>query len=85
MIKINCESDSTLKLTDMVPFQGNMRKATPQEIRKYKTYLRNHIDLVYTLGKKAFNMDFSGHDFEYRKATQSSGTHSDSQLMRYFE
>ena len=41
-----------------------MRKATPQEIRKYKTYLRNHIDLVYTLGKKAFNMDFSGHDFD---------------------
>ena len=41
-----------------------MRKATPQEIRRYKTYLRNHIDLVYTLGKKAFNMDFSGHDFD---------------------
>lgn len=34
MIKINCESDATLKLTDMVPFQGNLKKRTPQDIKE---------------------------------------------------
>lgn len=32
MIKINCESKETLKLTDMVPFQGNLKKRTKQDI-----------------------------------------------------
>lgn len=34
MIKINCESNSTLKLTDMVPFQGNLKKRTEQDIKE---------------------------------------------------
>lgn len=34
MIKINCESNSTLKLTDMVPFQGNLKKRTAQDIKE---------------------------------------------------
>lgn len=34
MIKINCESDATLKLTDMVPFQGNLKKRTAQDIKE---------------------------------------------------
>lgn len=34
MIKINCESDSTLKLTDMVPFQGNLKKRTDNDIKE---------------------------------------------------
>lgn len=33
MIKINCESSDTLKLTDMVPFQGNLKKRTEQDIK----------------------------------------------------
>lgn len=34
MIKINCESDKTLKLTDMVPFQGNLKKRTDNDIKE---------------------------------------------------
>lgn len=34
MIKINCESSDTLKLTDMVPFQGNLKKRTDQDIKE---------------------------------------------------
>ena len=34
MIKINCESDNTLKLTDMVPFQGNLKKRTDNDIKE---------------------------------------------------
>lgn len=34
MIKINCESDATLKLTDMVPFQGKLKKRTDQDIKE---------------------------------------------------
>lgn len=41
-----------------------MREPTPIEKRTYNTYLRNHTDLVYKLGKKVFNMDFSMHDFD---------------------
>ena len=32
MIKINCESSDTLKLTDMIAFQGNLKKRTKQDI-----------------------------------------------------
>ena len=41
MIKINCESDATLKLTDMVPFQGNLKKRTPQDIKELTDSLVN--------------------------------------------
>lgn len=34
MIKINCESSDTLKLTDMVPFQGSLKKRTEQDIKE---------------------------------------------------
>ena len=33
MIKINCKSDSTLKLTYIVPFQVNLKKLSPQDIK----------------------------------------------------
>lgn len=32
MIKINCKTDKTLKLVDMVPFQGNLKKRTDKDI-----------------------------------------------------
>ena len=41
MIKINCESESTLKLIDMVPFQGNLKKRTPQDIAELTESLKS--------------------------------------------
>lgn len=32
MIKVNCESKDSLKLTEMEPFQGKLKKRTPQDI-----------------------------------------------------
>lgn len=33
MLKINCETKDTLKLTDMVAFQGNLKKRTDEDIK----------------------------------------------------
>lgn len=41
MVKINCESTETLKLTDMTPFQGNLKKRTPQDILALKESILN--------------------------------------------
>lgn len=41
MIKINCESSDTLKLTDMVPFQGTLKKRTEQDIKELTDSLVN--------------------------------------------
>jgi hypothetical protein len=32
MVKVNCESKDSLKLTEMEPFQGKLKKRTPQDI-----------------------------------------------------
>ena len=34
MIKINCETKDKVKLTDCVPFQGNLKKRTEQDIHE---------------------------------------------------
>lgn len=39
MIKINCETKDTVKLTDMTPFQGNLKKRTEQDIEDLKQSL----------------------------------------------
>ena len=41
MIKINCESKDSIKLTDMVPFQGNLKKRTEQDIKELTESLSN--------------------------------------------
>lgn len=41
MIKINCESKDSIKLTDMVPFQGNLKKRTEQDIKELIESLSN--------------------------------------------
>ena len=41
MIKINCESSDTLKLTEMVPFQGKLKKRTDQDIKEQTESLIN--------------------------------------------
>lgn len=33
MVKINCKTKDTIKLTDCVPFQGNLKKRTDQDIK----------------------------------------------------
>ena len=40
MLKINCESDATLKLTDMVAFQGNLKKRTDEDISALQESLK---------------------------------------------
>lgn len=40
MLKINCESDVTLKLTDMVAFQGNLKKRTDEDISALQESLK---------------------------------------------
>lgn len=40
MIKINCESSDTLKLTDMVPFQGKLKKRTDNDISELQESLK---------------------------------------------
>lgn len=40
MIKVNCESDATLKLTDMVAFQGNLKKRTDEDISALQESLK---------------------------------------------
>ena len=39
MIKINCETKDTVKLTDMTPFQGSLKKRTEQDIEDLKQSL----------------------------------------------
>lgn len=34
MIKVNCETKDKLKLVDMIPFQGNLKKRTEQDIEE---------------------------------------------------
>lgn len=41
MVVINCSSDSWLKLTDMVSFQGSLKKRTDEDIRKLSDSLLN--------------------------------------------
>ena len=41
MIKVNCETKDTLKLMDMLPFQGNLKKRTSQDISELKESLVN--------------------------------------------
>lgn len=40
MIKINCESKDTIKLTDMIPFQGSLKKRTEQDIKELSESLK---------------------------------------------
>lgn len=40
MIKINCESSDTLKLIDMVPFQGELKKRTDSDIFELQESLK---------------------------------------------
>lgn len=39
MIKVNCKAADTLKLTEMKPFQGKLKKRTPQDIEALKKSL----------------------------------------------
>lgn len=39
MVKINCETKDTVKLTDMTPFQGSLKKRTEQDIEDLKQSL----------------------------------------------
>lgn len=39
MIKVNCETKDKLKLVDMVPFQGNLKKRTEQDLEELKQSL----------------------------------------------
>lgn len=39
MIDIKCKTDETMLLTDMVPFQGNLKKRTVQDISELKESL----------------------------------------------
>jgi len=39
MIKINCETKDSLKLAEMIPFQGNLKKRTPQDLAGLKESL----------------------------------------------
>lgn len=39
MIKVNCKAADTLKLTEMKPFQGKLKKRTPQDIDALKKSL----------------------------------------------
>lgn len=41
MIKINCEAKDTIKLTDMIPFQGNLKKRTNSDIKELTESLVN--------------------------------------------
>lgn len=41
MIKINCEAKDTIKLTDMTPFQGNLKKRTDGDIKELTESLVN--------------------------------------------
>lgn len=34
MIKINCKTEDTIKLTDMLAFQGNLKKRTDQDVKE---------------------------------------------------
>ena len=49
MIKINCVTKDTLKLTDMVPFQGNLKSRTKQDI----------VDLTESLKNEGLMMPFA--------------------------
>ena len=39
MIKINCETKDTIRLTDCIPFQGKLKKRTEQDIQELKKSL----------------------------------------------
>lgn len=41
MIKINCSTKDSVRLTDIVPFQGNLKKRTAQDIEDLMTSLRD--------------------------------------------
>ena len=53
MIKINCETKDKLKLTDMVPFQGNLKKRTPQDIKELSESLKTEgLMMPFAIWKK---------------------------------
>lgn len=53
MIKINCETKDKLKLTDMVPFQGNLKKRTPQDIKELTESLKTEgLMMPFAIWKK---------------------------------
>lgn len=41
MFKINCETKDTIKLVDITPFQGNLKKRTDQDINELRDSLLN--------------------------------------------
>lgn len=41
MVKINCKTKDTIKLTDCVPFQGNLKKRTEQDVDELRASLSN--------------------------------------------
>lgn len=41
MIKINCETKDTIKLVDIIPFQGNLKKRTDEDLNTLKESILN--------------------------------------------
>jgi hypothetical protein len=53
MIKVNCETKDKLKLTDMVPFQGNLKKRTDQDIKALTESLKTEgLMMPFAIWKK---------------------------------
>lgn len=42
MIQISCESADTIKLMDLVPFQGNLKKRTEEDLKELEESITNH-------------------------------------------
>lgn len=63
MIKLNCETPDKLRLQDMTPFQGDLKKRTPQEIEELgKTLVSDGLTMPFAIWKhEGKNYILDGH------------------------